>query len=378
MGLTFDTPDGRLRRRAGLALRPRRAGRARLGRQADLSLPPAAGGALPRRLAPHGEGRRLLAQHPQGEGSPDLPRHPVGARSSPRPRATTWCGFSSRRNAAATCISSSPACRSSPKRIGAAAISRPGRSRRPLGSGAYKVGRFEPGRFIEFERVADYWGKDLPVNRRPEQFRPHPLRVFPRSHRRVRGLQERHAQLPRGIHLAHLGDRTTTSRPCAKAASSARRSRTMRHRPSRAGTSTCAASSSRIRASARRSGSSSTSSGRTRTSCSGSYKRTTSFFENSDMKATGLPSPEETGLARTVPRTRCRIRSSASRYVPPVSDGSGQDRQLLRRADELLREAGCKREGSGPEAAERQALRDRVPRLPGRAAAAHAALPGRI
>ena len=32
--------------------------------------------------------------------------------------------------------------------------------------------------------------------------------------------------------------------------------------------------------------------------------------------------------------------------MPPVSDGSGQDRHLLRRADELLREAGCKREGS--------------------------------
>ena len=33
-------------------------------------------------------------------------------------------------------------------------------------------------------------------------------------------------------------------------------------------------------------------------------------------------------------------------YVPPVSDGSGQDRNLLRRADALLREAGCKREGN--------------------------------
>ncbi len=33
-------------------------------------------------------------------------------------------------------------------------------------------------------------------------------------------------------------------------------------------------------------------------------------------------------------------------YVPPVSDGSGSDRNLLRRADALLREAGCKREGT--------------------------------
>ncbi len=34
----------------------------------------------------------------------------------------------------------------------------------PLGSGAYKVGKFEAGRYIAFDRVPDYWGKDLPVN----------------------------------------------------------------------------------------------------------------------------------------------------------------------------------------------------------------------
>ena len=32
--------------------------------------------------------------------------------------------------------------------------------------------------------------------------------------------------------------------------------------------------------------------------------------------------------------------------MPPVTDGSGQDRDLLRRADALLREAGCKRDGN--------------------------------
>jgi microcin C transport system substrate-binding protein len=34
----------------------------------------------------------------------------------------------------------------------------------PLGSGPYKVGRLAQGRFIEFDRVADYWARDLPVN----------------------------------------------------------------------------------------------------------------------------------------------------------------------------------------------------------------------
>lgn len=35
----------------------------------------------------------------------------------------------------------------------------------PLGSGPYRVGRFEPGRHIEYERVADYWGAELPVRK---------------------------------------------------------------------------------------------------------------------------------------------------------------------------------------------------------------------
>ncbi|MBX2806120.1 MAG: extracellular solute-binding protein [Hyphomicrobiales bacterium] len=34
----------------------------------------------------------------------------------------------------------------------------------PLGSGPYRVLQFEAGRYVTLERVDDYWGKDLPVN----------------------------------------------------------------------------------------------------------------------------------------------------------------------------------------------------------------------
>ncbi|MBJ3776865.1 ABC transporter substrate-binding protein [Acuticoccus sp. 2012] len=33
----------------------------------------------------------------------------------------------------------------------------------PLGSGAYKIARFEPGRFVEYERVPRYWAADHPT-----------------------------------------------------------------------------------------------------------------------------------------------------------------------------------------------------------------------
>lgn len=35
----------------------------------------------------------------------------------------------------------------------------------PLGSGPYKLKDFSPGRSVTYERVADYWAKDLPVNK---------------------------------------------------------------------------------------------------------------------------------------------------------------------------------------------------------------------
>ena len=35
----------------------------------------------------------------------------------------------------------------------------------PLGSGPYRIAAVEKGRFVRYERVRDYWGRDLPVNR---------------------------------------------------------------------------------------------------------------------------------------------------------------------------------------------------------------------
>ena len=35
----------------------------------------------------------------------------------------------------------------------------------PLGSGPYKVGRYEVNRFVEYDRVKDWWAADLPVSR---------------------------------------------------------------------------------------------------------------------------------------------------------------------------------------------------------------------
>ncbi|MTI44647.1 microcin C transport system substrate-binding protein [Roseibium hamelinense] len=77
----------------------------------------------------------------------------------------------------------------------------------------------------------------------------------------------------------------------------------------------------------------------------GLYERTASFFENSDMKAEGLPSEAELALLEPF---RGQVPDSVfgEPWVPPVSDGSGFDRSLLRKAAQMLKEAGYKRDGA--------------------------------
>jgi microcin C transport system substrate-binding protein len=71
----------------------------------------------------------------------------------------------------------------------------------------------------------------------------------------------------------------------------------------------------------------------------GAYARTVSPFQNSDMVADGEPSPEELKLLEPF-RGQLPDEVFGKPYVPPVSDGSGQDRALLRKSQQLLQEAG--------------------------------------
>jgi microcin C transport system substrate-binding protein len=77
----------------------------------------------------------------------------------------------------------------------------------------------------------------------------------------------------------------------------------------------------------------------------GSYKRTASFFESSPLKAEGKPSPEELALLEPF-KAELRPEVFGEAVLPPVSDGSGQDRKLLREASQLLDEAGWTADGT--------------------------------
>jgi microcin C transport system substrate-binding protein len=76
----------------------------------------------------------------------------------------------------------------------------------------------------------------------------------------------------------------------------------------------------------------------------GLYTRTQSFFENSDLKAEGRPSPAELALLEPF-RGKFPPEALEEALRQPVTDGSGRDRNNLRVAARLLDEAGWKVSG---------------------------------
>lgn len=75
------------------------------------------------------------------------------------------------------------------------------------------------------------------------------------------------------------------------------------------------------------------------------YQRNASYFQGSELSALGRPADErEKALLAPYPdAVRADVMDGS--YAPPVSDGSGQDRNVLRKGVELLREAGFRSEG---------------------------------
>lgn len=214
----------------------------------------------------------------------------------------------------------------------------------PLGSGPYRVGRLEQGRFIEFERVADYWAADLPVNRGRYNF----------DRLRYEYFRDRQVALE-GFKARTLTFREEfTSRDWATgydfpAVKDGRVVRATQPDETPSGTQGWWFNLRRPQFADRRVrdalGLLFDFEWTNQTIMFGQYSRTVSFFQNSDNAAAGKPGPGELALLEPL-RGSVPDEVFGEAFVPPVSDGSGQDRALLRRADALLREAGCRREGN--------------------------------
>ena len=208
----------------------------------------------------------------------------------------------------------------------------------PLGSGPYRIERFEPGRGITYRRVPEYWGRDLPTMRgtnnfdtmRYEYFRDTTVALeafkagqidfrteniakdwataydFPAVRRGLVKRDEIRHELPTGMQAFAVNLRRSlfgdarVRRALIEVFDFEWMNANLFY---------------------------------------GSYTRTQSYFSNSELASGGLPQGRELAILEGF-RGRIPDPVFTEPYTLPVTDGSGNNREGARRALALLREAG--------------------------------------
>jgi microcin C transport system substrate-binding protein len=209
----------------------------------------------------------------------------------------------------------------------------------PLGSGAYKVGRFQVGHFIEYERVKDWWGADLPVSRGQNNFD-----VLRFEYYRDREVGFEGFTAKNYLFREEFTSRFWATRYEFPAFKDGRVKRAVLPDDTPSGAQGWFINTRREKFK----------DPRVREALIdafdfeytnknimyGSYDRTHSVFQNSPMMAQGKPDAAELALLEPF-RGKVSDEVFGDPYVPPVTDASGQDRQWLRRGAQLLSDAGC-------------------------------------
>jgi microcin C transport system substrate-binding protein len=208
----------------------------------------------------------------------------------------------------------------------------------PLGSGPYKVGRFEPGRHIEYERVKDWWGVDLPVARGQNNFD-----ILRYEYYRDRDVAFEGFTAKSYLFREEFTSRTWATRYDFPAARDGRIKRDVISDDTPSGAQGWFFNTRRDKFKDKRLREAFIDAfdfeWTNKLIMYGSYQRTHSVFQNSDMMAVGKPSSDEGALLQSF-RGKVPEEVFGDPFVPPVSDGSGQDRGLLRKASALLQQAG--------------------------------------
>ena len=208
----------------------------------------------------------------------------------------------------------------------------------PIGSGPYRVKSFKAGRTIEFERVDNYWAKDLPVNKGKFNFNKLIIEYFRDATVALEAFksgdydfrQENQAkrwanaynfsaiengyvkkksvkhEIPTGMQGFFINTRKEVfkDRIVRKALNFAFDFEWTN-----------------------------------KILFFDQYKRTNSFFSNSDLASKSLPTKKELELLNAF-KNKLPNEIFNNEYLNPVNDGSGNVRKNLRIADELLYEAG--------------------------------------
>jgi len=208
----------------------------------------------------------------------------------------------------------------------------------PLGSGPYKVARVDPGQSISFTRVKDWWGTDLPSQAGSHNFDTLAYEYYRDRATAFIGFTARNFLFREEANSINWA--TGYNFPAVKDGR-VKRETVPDYTPSGAqgwhfNLRRPKFADPRVRQAI---GMAFDFEWTNKSIMFSSYERTTSMFENSPLKATGAPSPEERAV---LDQFRGKVPEAVfgPAILPPVSDGSGSDRALLRAAGQMLNEAG--------------------------------------
>jgi microcin C transport system substrate-binding protein len=208
----------------------------------------------------------------------------------------------------------------------------------PLGCGAYQVGRFEPGRFIEYQRVKDWWGADLPVARGQNNFD-----IVRYEYYRDRDVGFEGFSAGTYLFREEFTSRFWATRYDFPAFNDGRVKRDEIPDATPSGAQGWFINTRRPQFADVRLRDALNDAfdfeWTNKTIMYGAYLRTVSVFQNSDLMAQGTPGAAELALLAPF-RARLPDEVFGPVYTPPVSDGTGEDRATLRIAAQHLQDAG--------------------------------------
>jgi len=213
----------------------------------------------------------------------------------------------------------------------------------PLGSGPYKVADVQAGRSIRYERVKDWWGKDLPVNRGFYNFDTLEIDYYRDNTVALEALKA--GQFDYWLETSAKNWATAYNTP-AIANGQLIKEEIANHNPTGMqgfifNTRRPLFTDRRVREAL---GLLFDYEWANRQLFNGAYTRTRSYFDNSELASVGLPSADELKLLEPL-RAQIPPQVFTDEYRPPVTDGSGIIREQQRRAYQLLQEAGWRVDG---------------------------------
>ncbi|HLH88798.1 MAG TPA: extracellular solute-binding protein [Xanthobacteraceae bacterium] len=208
----------------------------------------------------------------------------------------------------------------------------------PLGSGAYRVGHFDVGHYIEYERVKDFWGAALPVAVGTNNFD-----IVRYDFYRDREVGFIGFTAKNYLFREEFTSRVWATRYDFPAVRDGRVKRETLPDGQLSGAQGWFPNMRRDKFKDRRVREALIDAfdfeWTNKNVMYGLYQRTVSMFQNSPLMASGKPSAEELALLEPF-RGKVPDEVFGEPYVPPVNDGSGQIRPLLAKASALLTQAG--------------------------------------